>query len=142
MEKSYPSYKFGYGLFLRSLLEDLMKKIRRARRHFTPREVINLVTPHYIKTSKRQSSPNGFQYMTPACGTGGMLTESQNFIKDKKGEIRANCHVLLYGKEINDETYAICKSDMMIKGDDPEFIKNGSTLATDEFSNLKFDFMA
>jgi len=52
----------------------------------------------------------------PACGSGGMLTESQNFIKDEEGEIRANGDVYLYGKEINDETYAICKSDMMIKG--------------------------
>lgn len=57
----------------------------------------------------------------PACGSGGMLTESQNFIKDK--------------------TYAICKSDMMIKGNNPENIRNGSTLATDEFSGTTFDFM-
>jgi type I restriction enzyme M protein len=48
---------------------------------------------------------------------------------------------MLYGKEINDETYAICKSDMMIKGNDPENIKSGSTLATDEFSGTRFDFM-
>jgi type I restriction enzyme M protein len=43
-----------------------------------------------------------------------MLTESQNFIKDKEGSIKATGDVYLYGKEINDETYAICKSDMMI----------------------------
>jgi type I restriction enzyme M protein len=49
--------------------------------------------------------------------------------------------VYLYGKEINDETYAICKSDMMIKGNNPENIKNGSTLAVDDFSDTKFDFM-
>jgi type I restriction enzyme M protein len=49
--------------------------------------------------------------------------------------------VYLYGKEINDETYAICKSDMMIKGNNPENIRVGSTLSTDEFSENKFDFM-
>jgi type I restriction enzyme M protein len=47
----------------------------------------------------------------------------------------------LYGKEINPETYAICKSDMMIKGNDPENIKWGSTLSTDEFAGMRFDFM-
>ena len=70
-----------------------------------------------------------------------MLTESQNFIKDEEGEIRATGDVYLYGKEINDETYAICKSDMMIKGNNPENIKVGSTLSTDEFAGRTFDFM-
>jgi type I restriction enzyme M protein len=74
-------------------------------------------------------------------GSGGMLTESQNFIKDEDGEIKAKGDVLLYGKEINDETYAICKSDMMIKGNNPENIKNGSTLSVDDFAGIKFDFM-
>ena len=78
----------------------------------------------------------------PACGSGGMLTEAQNFIKDEEGEIRAvNSDVYLYGKEINDETYAICKSDMMIKGNNPENIRVGSTLSTDEFAGTNFDFM-
>jgi type I restriction enzyme M protein len=79
--------------------------------------------------------------MTPACGSGGMLTESQNFIKDDEGSIRATGDVYLYGKEINDETYAICKSDMMIKGNDPSNIRLGSTLSWDEFAGERFDFM-
>lgn len=70
-----------------------------------------------------------------------MLTESQNFIKDEEGLIRAKGDVYLYGKEINDETYAICKSDMMIKGNDPDNIKNGSTLSVDDFAGIQFDFM-
>jgi type I restriction enzyme M protein len=77
----------------------------------------------------------------PACGSGGMLTESQNFVKDEEGEIKAKGDVYLYGKEINDETYAICKSDMMIKGNNPENIRVGSTLSTDEFAGNNFDFM-
>jgi type I restriction enzyme M protein len=70
-----------------------------------------------------------------------MLTESQNFVKDQEGIIRAKGDVYLFGKEINDETYAICKSDMMIKGEDPENIRVGSTLSTDEFAGKHFDFM-
>ena len=70
-----------------------------------------------------------------------MLTESQDFVTDAEGEIKAKVGVFLYGKEINPETYAICKSDMMIKGNDPENIKFGSTLATNDFSGTRFDFM-
>src|SRR5690606_19284723 len=77
----------------------------------------------------------------PAWGSGGMLTESQNYIIDPDGPIATTGDVYLYGKEINDETYAICKSDMMIKGNNPENIKVGSTLSTDEFAGHRFDFM-
>jgi len=70
-----------------------------------------------------------------------MLTESQNLIKDEDGEIKAKGDVYLYGKEINDETYAICKSDMMIKGNNPENIRVVSTLSTNEFAGTTFDFM-
>jgi type I restriction enzyme M protein len=58
-----------------------------------------------------------------------------------KGKIKAKGDVYLYGKEINDETYAICKSDMMIKGNNPENIRVGSTLSIDEFAGNNFDFM-
>ncbi len=61
--------------------------------------------------------------------------------KNREDQVKSNVQIYLYGKEINDETYAICKSDMMIKGNNPENIKVGSTLATDEFSSLRFDFM-
>src|SRR5690625_3019303 len=96
---------------------------------------------HLVFEPVKDDLPPVITIYDPACGTGGMLTESQNFIKDEEGVINAMGDVYLYGKEINDETYAICKSDMMIKGNDPEHIRVGSTLATDEFSKLKFDFM-
>ncbi len=111
-----------------------------AGEHFTPREVIDLMT-HIIFEPVKEKLPPVITIYDPACGSGGMLTESQNFIKDEEGEIRAKGDVYLYGKEINDETYAICKSDMMIKGNNPENIRVGSTLATDEFAGTKFDFM-
>ncbi len=127
------------------VFEELIRKFNEenneeAGEHFTPREVIDLMT-HIIFDPIKNNLPPVMTIYDPACGSGGMLTESQNFIKDEEGEIRATGDVYLYGKEINDETYAICKSDMMIKGNNPENIRVGSTLSTDEFAGTKFDFM-
>ncbi|QXP65790.1 class I SAM-dependent DNA methyltransferase [Polaribacter sp. AHE13PA] len=127
------------------VFEELIRKFNEenneeAGEHFTPREVIDLMT-HIIFDPIKDNLPPVMTIYDPACGSGGMLTESQNFIKDEAGEIRATGDVYLYGKEINDETYAICKSDMMIKGNNPENIRVGSTLSTDEFAGKSFDFM-
>lgn len=127
------------------VFEELIRKFNEenneeAGEHFTPREVIDLMT-HIIFDPIKDQLPPVMTIYDPACGSGGMLTESQNFIKDELGEIKATGDVYLYGKEINDETYAICKSDMMIKGNNPENIRVGSTLSTDEFSSNTFDFM-
>lgn len=127
------------------VFEELIRKFNEenneeAGEHFTPREVIDLMT-HLVFDPVKDSLPPVMTIYDPACGSGGMLTEAQNFIKDPEGEIRASGDVYLYGKEINDETYAICKSDMMIKGNDPENIRSGSTLSTDEFAGKQFDYM-
>lgn len=129
------------------VFEELIRKFNEenneeAGEHFTPREVIDLMT-HVIFEPIKDKIPPVITIYDPACGSGGMLTEAQDFIKDEEGKIRASSgvDVYVYGKEINDETYAICKSDMMIKGNDPEHIRVGSTLASDEFGSMKFDFM-
>lgn len=127
------------------VFEELIRKFNEenneeAGEHFTPREVIQLMT-HLLFDPIKDNLPPVMTIYDPACGSGGMLTEAQNFIKDEEGAIKALGDVYLYGKEINDETYAICKSDMMIKGNDPSNIKSGSTLSTDEFSGTRFDFM-
>ncbi|KEO72233.1 type I restriction-modification system subunit M [Anditalea andensis] len=127
------------------VFEELIRKFNEenneeAGEHFTPREVIDLMT-HIIFEPVKDNLPPVLTIYDPACGSGGMLTESQNFIKDEEGVIKAMGDVHLYGKEINDETYAICKSDMMIKGNNPENIRVGSTLSTDEFSGMNFNFM-
>ena len=93
-----------------------------AGEHFTPREVIDLMT-HLVFDPIKDDLPPVITIYDPACGSGGMLTEAQNFIKDPEGQIKATGDVYLYGKEINDETYAICKSDMMIKGNNPKNIR-------------------
>ena len=139
--KLAPLSNLGMGY----VFEELIRKFNEenneeAGEHFTPREVIDLMT-HIIFEPVMDSLPPLMTIYDPACGSGGMLTEAQNFIKDEEGLIKAGGDVYLYGKEINDETYAICKSDMMIKGNDPENIRNGSTLSTDEFAGKSFDFM-
>lgn len=126
------------------VFEELIRKFNEenneeAGEHFTPREVIQLMT-HLVFEPLRGNLPNIITIYDPACGSGGMLTESENFLVDEEG-FQYNGDVYLYGKEINDETYAICKSDMMIKGKNPGNIRVGSTLSTNEFSEEKFDFM-
>lgn len=129
------------------VFEELIRKFNEenneeAGEHFTPREVIELMT-HLVFDPLKNQIPAIITIYDPACGSGGMLTESQNFIEQKYPlpESQGERSIFLFGKEINDETYAICKSDMMIKGDNPENIKVGSTLATDSFQGNYFDFM-
>lgn len=127
------------------VFEELIRKFNEenneeAGEHFTPREVIHLMT-HLLFDPIKDRLPPVMTIYDPACGSGGMLTESQNYVLDPDGSIKASGDVYLYGKEINDETYAICKSDMMIKGNNPENIKVGSTLSTDDFAADRFDFM-
>ncbi|MGU5772272.1 MULTISPECIES: type I restriction-modification system subunit M [Aeromonas] len=127
------------------VFEELIRKFNEenneeAGEHFTPREVIELMT-HLVFDPIKDQLPLTMTIYDPACGSGGMLTESQGFIEEKYPATGVSRDIHLYGKEINDETYAICKSDMMIRGNDPANIKVGSTLSTDEFSHMRFDFM-
>lgn len=127
------------------VFEELIRKFNEenneeAGEHFTPREVIELMT-HLVFDPIKGQLPLTLTIYDPACGSGGMLTESQKFIEEKYPSQKIQRDIYLYGKEINDETYAICQSDMMIKGNNPEHIKVGSTLSTDEFASDRFDFM-
>ncbi len=127
------------------IFEELIRKFNEenneeAGEHFTPREVVDLMT-HIVFEPLADKLPTLITVYDPACGSGGMLTESEHLITDPGGKIRANTQVRLFGKEINDETYAICKSDMIIKDNNPDGIRSGSTLSNNEFSDRKFDFM-
>ncbi len=102
------------------IFEELIRKFNEdnneeAGEHFTPREVIELMTRLVFEPVKERMPPVITIY-DPACGSGGMLTESQAFIQKETRRAADDGYIYLYGKEINDETYAICKSDMMIKG--------------------------
>ncbi len=139
--KLAPLTNLGMGY----VFEELIRKFNEenneeAGEHFTPREVIQLMT-HVLFEPVKDQLPPVITVYDGACGSGGMLTESQDFITTLIGASKTSNNIHLYGKEINGETYAICKSDMMIKDNDPANIKYGSTLATDEFAGMRFDFM-
>ena len=112
-----------------------------AGEHFTPREIIELMTHLVFLPIKDRIQKGTFTIYDNACGSGGMLTESKEFITEQKGLICSKATIYLYGQEINPETYAICKADMLIKGENPDNIKYGSTLSEDKLSGEKFDFM-
>lgn len=112
-----------------------------AGEHFTPRDIIELMNSLIFLPIKDEIKERSIFIYDNACGSGGMLTESKNFLTNKEGKIASRASIHLYGQEINPETYALCKADMLIKGEDPNKIKYGSTLSNDQFGNLKFDFM-
>lgn len=127
------------------VFEELIRKFNEenneeAGEHFTPREIIELMTHLVFLPVKEQIKQGTWLIYDNACGSGGMLTESKEFITDPEGLIQSKANIYLYGQEINPETYAICKADMLIKGEDPDHIKFGSTLSNDQ-QNLQFDFM-
>ena len=124
------------------VFEELIRKFNEenneeAGEHFTPREIIKLMTHLIFDPVKNKIKEGTYLIYDPACGSGGMLTEAEHFAL----EINPKATFHLYGQEVNPETFAICKADMLIKGEDPEKIAFGSTLSNDGFPKLKFDFM-
>ena len=125
------------------VFEELIRKFNEenneeAGEHFTPREIIKLMTHILFLPVKDKINKGTYLIYDPACGSGGMLTEAEQFALNIT-ENKANFH--LYGQEVNPETYAICTSDMLIKGEETENIAYGSTLTKDGFGHLHFDFM-
>jgi len=124
------------------VFEELIRKFNEenneeAGEHFTPREIIKLMTYLIFEPVKNKIKEGTYLIYDPACGSGGMLTEAEHFAL----EINPKATYHLYGQEVNPETFAICKADMLIKEEDPEKIAFGSTLSNDGFPKLKFDFM-
>ncbi|MBN1338977.1 MAG: SAM-dependent DNA methyltransferase [Bacteroidales bacterium] len=125
------------------VFEELIRKFNEenneeAGEHFTPREIIKLMT-HILFTPVKDKIKKGtYLIYDPACGSGGMLTEAEKFAMEVTNN---KADFILYGQEVNPETYAICTSDMLIKGEKSENIIYGSTLSKDGFPQLHFDFM-
>ncbi len=125
-----------------TIFEELIRKFsetsnEEAGEHFTPRDVVKLMTELLFVEEDETSGTIKLVY-DPACGTGGMLTSCKEFITQNNQKM----DVVLYGQEINDEIYAICKADMLMKGEDAENIKGpSSTLSNDQLSTNKFDYM-
>jgi type I restriction enzyme M protein len=108
--------------------------------HYTPREVIRLMVNLIFENEEDVLSKMHVirRLYDPAAGTGGMLSISEEFIREKFPGVNLE----VYGQEINDMTYAICKSDMLLKGIDPDTIKFGNSLTkSDGFQNEQFDYM-
>lgn len=109
-----------------------------AGEHFTPREVIKLMVNLLLspETDLRKSHVVKTIY-DPACGTGGMLSVSESYIRNLNSEAQPH----LFGQDWNDEAYAICRADMLIKGEDSDNIKPDCTFEKDGFPKDKFDYM-
>ena len=125
------------------VFEELIRKFNEenneeAGEHFTPREIIKLMVHVLFTPVKNLLKKGTYLIYDPACGSGGMLTEAEYFALEV---MNSEATFILYGQEVNPETYAICTSDMLIKGEQSENIKYGSTLGNDGFEQLHFDFM-
>ena len=128
------------------VFEELLRKFSEmsnetAGEHYTPREVIRLmvdllVSGHTSKELTENPVPVRTVY-DPAAGTGGMLMSAMARIKD----LNDRAIVQVYGQELNDETWAIAQSDLMMQGIDPGRMRNGNTLTQDAFATQKFDFI-
>ena len=126
------------------LFEDLIRRFSEisnetAGEHFTPREVVRLIVEMLLANDREALTGSGVirTVYDPACGTGGMLAITEEQLKKLNPRIR----VELYGQELNPESFAICKSDMLITGHDPEQIAFGNTLTSDAHKGKTFHYM-
>ncbi|MEU0949114.1 class I SAM-dependent DNA methyltransferase [Streptomyces canus] len=133
-----PNHNMGY------IFEELIRRFAEqsnetAGEHFTPREVIKLMVNLLVAPDADALSLPGVvrTVMDPACGTGGMLSAADDRIKD----LNPDATVEVYGQELNPESWAICRSDLMIKGQDPENIRFGNSFSDDGHARRKFDYI-
>ncbi|MUG84806.1 N-6 DNA methylase [Paenibacillus timonensis] len=126
------------------VFEELIRKFSEisnetAGEHFTPREVIRLmVNLLFVEDDDVLSKPGVVRTIyDPTAGTGGMLSVAGEYLAEHNPQAR----LTMYGQELNPESYAICKADMLIKGQDVSNIIYGNTLSEDGHSNKKFDYM-
>jgi len=128
-----------------TIFEELIRKFaeqsnEEAGEHFTPRDVVELMTKLiFIENGVHLKKKDIIRTIyDPACGTGGMLTSCKDFVT----KMNESVDIVLFGQELNEEIYAICKADMLMKGEQDENIKGPlSTLSHDQFREEKFDFM-
>jgi len=111
-----------------------------AGEHFTPREVIKLMV--YLLFNEDENSDlrkKGIirTLYDPACGTGGMLSVAEEVLHS----LNPDAQLKVFGQELNPESYAICKADMLLKGQDPSRIKFGNSFSNDQLKHEKFDYM-
>ncbi|MDP2704445.1 MAG: class I SAM-dependent DNA methyltransferase [bacterium] len=132
--------------------EDLIRRFAEqsnetAGEHYTPRDVVRLMTGLIFTGEEKELAKPGVvkTLYDPACGTGGMLTVGKDYIQNN---FNKDATIYLFGQELNSATYAICKADMLLKGENTEHIKGGdkehdkaSTLSNDQHHDKKFDYI-
>ena len=133
-----PNHNMGY------IFEDLIRRFSEqsnetAGEHFTPREVIKLMVNLLIAPDGDALSVPGVvrRIMDPACGTGGMLSAAEEYIR----KYNPDADVAVFGQELNPESWAICRSDLMIKGQDPDNITFGNSFSDDGHKRATFDYL-
>ncbi|WP_234540053.1 type I restriction-modification system subunit M [Streptomyces shenzhenensis] len=133
-----PNHNMGY------IFEELIRRFAEqsnetAGEHFTPREVIKLMVNLLVAPDGDALSLPGVvrTVMDPACGTGGMLSAADDRIK----ALNPDATVEVYGQELNPESWAICRSDLMIKGQDPGNIAFGNSFSDDGHARRSFDYI-
>ena len=134
-----------------SIFEELVRRFNEenneeAGEHWTPRDAVRLMAKLVFLPIASQIASGTYLVYDGACGTGGMLTVAEETLEQLAAELGRQVSIHLYGQEINPETYAICKADLMLKGegDAADNIVGGSahsTLSNDAFPTRSFDFM-
>ena len=126
------------------IFEEIIRRFSEAHnedagQHYTPREVIRLMVNILFNDDSDILSGNNVAktIYDPACGTGGMLSVAEEYLH----ELNKSTELLAFGQEINDQTFAICKADMLIKGNNADYIKDGNTLSDDQFEGNTFDYI-
>lgn len=132
-----PNIEMGY------IFEEIIRRFNElsneeAGQHYTPREVIELMVNLIFEDEEDLADSSKIKTVYDgACGTGGMLTASMEYAK----KLNSSSRILCYGQELNAQTYAICKADMLIKGEDSNNIRHGNTLSGDLFPGETFDYI-
>ncbi|MEA2034283.1 MAG: class I SAM-dependent DNA methyltransferase [Euryarchaeota archaeon] len=126
------------------IFEEIIRRFSEAHnedagQHYTPREVIELmvnilfIDDHDILSGEKITKT----LYDPACGTGGMLSVASEYLL----RMNSGAELIGFGQELNDQTFAICKADLLIKGGTADQIKNGNTLSDDQCADMQFDYI-
>ena len=107
--------------------------------HYTPRDEVRLLVSLVFNGNKEDLQGEGKvrSIFDGTCGTGGILTIGKSWILEN---INPNIEINLFGQELNPQTYSVCKSDLLISGENPNNIRLGSSLSNDQFQGMKFDY--
>jgi len=131
-----------------TIFEELIRRFNEenneeAGEHFTPRDVVRLMTNLIFRPIADDIRDTTYRVYDGACGTGGMLTVAEDTLQELAKEHGKEVTTHLFGQEVQPETYAISKADLLLKGEGQaaDNMKYGSTLSSDAFPSLEFDFM-